>query len=163
MIRHPIGFILCAAMGLAGSTGLALADSIGRYECSVVGPSIPEPVGDRTDHTIQTIQYSCVGVDGLFKGAVLTGNAVVEWQGPRSTFLVASTTHRIPGGVAVGQLLDGSGSLAMENGKPLGNDASGKAAIRIASGSLAGLSGKTLKWRSKPTGFNRFEQEYASE
>jgi hypothetical protein len=74
--------------------------------------------------------------------------------------LAASTTHRVPGGLAVGQLLEGSGSIVMKDRKPLGKDASGKAMIKFASGALASLSGKTLKWVSKPTGPNRFEQEY---
>ncbi len=112
---------------------------------------------------IQSIQYSCIGVDGLLKGAAMTGNAVVEWQGPKSTFLAASTTHRTPGGLAVGQLLEGSGSMVMKDGRPLGQDASGKATIKFASGTLAGLSGKMLKWISRPVSFNRFEQEYSSE
>ncbi|MCP4620044.1 MAG: hypothetical protein GY844_26855 [Bradyrhizobium sp.] len=163
MMDRAIGYFLCSAIFLAGSTGLVLADMVGRYECSVVGPSIPEPVGDRADHTVQTVQYSCVGVDGLLKGAVMTGSTVVEWQGPKSKFLSASTTHRTPGGLAVGQLLEGNGSVVMKDGRPLGQEATGKATIKFASGALAGLSGKNLKWVSKPVGLNRFEQEYGSE
>jgi hypothetical protein len=64
-------------------------------------------------------------------------------------------------GVAVGQLLEGSGSVVVKDGAPVGQDASGKATIRFASGTLAALSGKTVKWISKPLGLNRFEQEYS--
>ncbi|UGA41445.1 hypothetical protein HU230_0024000 [Bradyrhizobium quebecense] len=163
MKRRAIGLVVYSAIGVISSTGVTFADMVGRYECSVVGPSVPEPVGDRPDHTIQSIQYSCVGVDGLLKGATLSGNAVVEWQGPKSTFLAASTTHRTPGGLAVGQLLEGSGLIVVKDGKPLGQDASGKAMIKFASGTLAELAGRTLKWISKPVSFNRFEQEYFSE
>jgi hypothetical protein len=152
---------LAAALGSIGATDLAFADMIGRYECTVVGPNTPEPIGDRTGHGLQSIQYSCVGVDGLLKGAILTGNTTVEWDGPKSTFLAASTTHRTAGGVAVGQLLEGSGSVVVKDGAPVGQDASGKATIRFASGTLAALSGKTVKWISKPLGLNRFEQEYS--
>jgi hypothetical protein len=161
MSKRFVAALLCSSLGLIGTTGLAFADMVGRYECSVVGSSSPEPIGDRTGHSFQSIQYSCVGVDGLLKGAVLSGNAMVEWDGPKSTFLAASTAHRAAGGLAVGQLLEGNGSIVMKDGKPIGQDASGKAVIKLASGTFAALSGKTLKWVSKPTGPNRFEQEYA--
>lgn len=161
MSKRFAATLLCSALALIAANGLAFADIVGRYECTVVGSSAPEPIGDRAGHSIQGIQYSCLGVDGLLKGAVLTGNAVVEWDGPKSTFLAASTTHRAPGGVVVGQLLEGTGSIAMKDGKPVGQDASGTAVIRLASGTFAALSGKTLKWVSKPTGPNRFEQEYS--
>ena len=161
MGKRLVAAVLCSSIGLIGTTGLAFADTVGRYQCSVVGSSIPEPIGDRAGHNLQSIQYSCIGVEGLLKGAVLTGNAMVEWDGAKSFFLAASTTHRAANGLAVGQLLEGSGSLAMENGKPLGQNASGTAAFRLASGAFAALSGKTLKWVSKPTGPNRFEQEYS--
>jgi hypothetical protein len=153
--------LLCSALGLMAANGSALADMVGRYECTVVGSSAPEPIGDRAGHGVQGIQYSCVGVDSLLKGAVLTGNAMIEWDGPKSTFLSASTAHRAPGGLAVLQLLEGNGAIAMKDGKPIGQDASGKAVVRFASGTFAALSGKTLKWISKPTGPNRFEQEYS--
>jgi hypothetical protein len=161
MSKRFVAALLCSSLGLIGTTGLAFADMVGRYECSVVGSSSPEPIGDRAGHSFQSIQYSCVGVDGLLKGAVLTGNAMVEWDGPKSTFLAASTAHRAAGGLAVGQLLEGNGSIVMKDGKPIGQDASGKAVIKLASGTFAVLSGKTLKWVSRPTGPNRFEQEYA--
>ena len=76
-----------------------------------------------------------------------------KWDGPKSTFLAASTTQRVLGGLAVGQLLEGNGSIVIKDGKPLGQEASGKAMIKFASGPLASLSG--LKWVSKPTGSNR--------
>ena len=161
MSKRLVAALLCSSFGLIGTTGLALADMVGRYECSVVGSSMPEPIGDRAGHSLQSIQYSCVGVDGLLKGAVLTGNAMVEWDGAKSVFLAASTAHRAAGGLAVGQLLEGSGSLVMKDGRPIGQDASGTAMFRLGSGTFAALSGKTLKWVSKPTGPNRFEQEYS--
>jgi hypothetical protein len=32
--------------------------------------------------------------------------------------------------------------------------------FKFATGKLAALSGKTLKWAAKPIGYNRFELEY---
>ena len=161
MSKCFVATLLCCALGLIATNDLAFADMVGRYECTIVGSSIPEPISDRTGHSLQSVQYSCVGMDGLLKGAVLTGNSMVEWDGPKSIFLAASTSHRAPGGLAVGQLLEGNGSIVMKDGKPIGQEASGKAVIRLASGTFAALSGKTLKWVSKPTGPNRFEQEYS--
>jgi hypothetical protein len=161
MRRRFIATLLCSALGSIGVNGLAFADMVGRYECSILGGGPPEPIGDRAGHGLQSLQYSCVGVDGLLKGAVLTGATTIEWDGPKSTFLTASTTHRTPGGLAVAQLLEGNGSLLMKDGQPIGNAASGTATIRFASGTLAALSGKTLKWVSRPLGPNRFEQEYS--
>ena len=163
MKTRTLRYFLCSVICLVGSTGLALADTVGRYQCTVAGPSVPEPLGDRADHTIQTVQYSCIGVDGLLKGAVMTGFSVVEWQAGKSKFLSASSTHRIAGGLAVGQLLEGNGSVVMKDGKPFGQEASGKAAIKFASGALAALSGKNLKWVSTPVSLNRFDQDYVSE
>jgi hypothetical protein len=163
MKQRVLVSLLCSAIALIGTTGFAVADMIGRYECSLVGPSVPEPIGDRAGHGIQSMQYSCFGIDGLLKGVVMTGSTAVEWDGPKSTFLAAFTTHRTPGGLAVLQLLDGTGTIVMMEGKALGQQASGKAAVKFASGPLAGLSGKTVLWVSKPVGPNRFEQEYSSE
>lgn len=131
MAKQVIGLAMGAAMALIGSTSSSNAeDMVGRYQCTIVGPSVAEPLGDRSDHSIQSVQYSCVGVDGQLKGAALTGNAVVEWQGAKSTFLAASTTHRTPAGLVVGQLIEGNGSLAIEEGKVLGNDAAGRATFK---------------------------------
>ena len=57
-------------------SGVALADTIGRYECSVIGALAQEPIGDRNEHTMVSVQYSCVGMDGLLKGAVNTGISI---------------------------------------------------------------------------------------
>jgi hypothetical protein len=65
--------ILFSAIVLIGTSGLALADTIGRYECNIVGPIDLEPIGDRDGHVLRSLDYSCVGVDGLFKGGVFTG------------------------------------------------------------------------------------------
>jgi hypothetical protein len=48
----------------------------------------------------------------------------------------------------------------MKDGKPAGSDASGKAQFKFASGTLATLSGKAVKFETKPTGVSRFSIEY---
>ena len=160
MSKRIIASILFSAIGLIGASGLASAETIGRYECNAIGTIGLEPIGDRDGHLLRSFDYSCVGVDGLFKGAVLTGYSVSEVDGPRVTFHLAGGVHRTAGGLAVGQTLEGTGSSVMQEGKAARATASGKMIFEFASGTLAALSGKTFKWAVKPIGFNRFEQEY---
>jgi hypothetical protein len=47
----------------------------------------------------------------------------------------------------------------MKDGKPAGNEASGKGVFKFASGTLAALSGKADRWQTKPAGFGRFTLE----
>jgi hypothetical protein len=41
-----------------------------------------------------------------------------------------------------------------------GTESSGKAVFKFASGTLATISGKTVKFTSKPTGLGRFDLEF---
>lgn len=47
----------------------------------------------------------------------------------------------------------------MKDGKPAGGESSGKAMYKFASGTLAALSGKMIRWETKPMGFGRFSIE----
>jgi hypothetical protein len=94
------------------------------------------------------------------KEAVVTAVSVSEWDGPKGTYLASLGLHRAPGGFAVGQLLEGSGSVVVKDGKPVGSEASGKTVFKFASGTLASLSGKTVKFTTKPVGLGRFELEF---
>jgi hypothetical protein len=160
MSKRFIAMSLCATLGLIGANGFAKAETIGRYECSVVGPLSQEPIGDRDGHRLMSFQYSCLGVDGLLKGAIATASTILEWDGPHATFLSSFGTHRAAGGFAVIEAVEGTGSLVMSNGKPVGTESSGKSVVKFASGTLAALSGKTVKFASKPMGFGRFTLEF---
>ena len=160
MRKFLIAGILASAFGLIGAGGSAHADSIGRYECNIVGAVGLEPIGDRTGHLLRSYDYSCAGVDGVFKGAVFTALTVSEIDGSQVTFHMTGGVHRIAGGLAVGQLLDGTGSTVVQEGSPTRATASGHMIFKFATGKLAALSGKTLKWAAKPIGYNRFELEY---
>ena len=160
MPKRIITTLLCSTLGLIGATGLAHSDSIGRYECNVLGIANPEPLGDRAGHGLQSIQFSCVGVDGLVKGAVYSGNSVTEWDGTQGTILMSGGVHRLAGGFAVGQMTEGASSVIMKDEKLVGVTGSGKTIFKFASGTLAALSGKTLKFSNKSIGFNRFDIEF---
>ena len=119
------------------------------------------PVGDKEGHVLTGFQYSCFGVEGLPKGAVATTVALIEWDGSMGTFVTTVKIHRAPGGIAVGQTDEGTASMIMKEGKPIATEASGNAVIKFASGILALLSSKILKWISKSVAPDRFEQEYS--
>ncbi len=160
-MRRLVNIFLCSALSFVAANKVAFAETIGRYECNVIGTTSQEPIGDREGHVLMSFQYSCFGVEGLLKGAVATTVAVIEWDGSKGKLVTTVKIHRAPGGIAVGQTDEGTASMIMKEGKPVGIEASGNSAIKFASGTLTHLSGKTLKWISKSLGPGRFEQEYS--
>jgi hypothetical protein len=160
MFRKRLATALaCSVVGLCAS-GFALADTIGKYECNVVGSNAPEPLGDRTGHGLVSYQFSCVGMDGLLKGAVYSAVHVSEWDGGQGKFLLAGGVHRTAGGHAVTQMLEGTGSLIMQDGKPVGSIGSGTAIFNLGSGTLSSLSGKKTKFTAKTIAPGRFVLEF---
>ena len=158
MSKRLIAIFICSALSLIGTSGFAFAGMIGRYECSIIGLPMQDPVGDRTGHMLVTVQYSCFGVDGLLKGTVHTVSSVSEWDGPQGTFLIGGGTQRAPGGLAVTQITDGTASVIKPGG---GTESKGTGVFKFASGTLAALSGKSFKFTTKSTGDLRFDLEYA--
>ncbi|MGY3482591.1 hypothetical protein ACVW1C_000474 [Bradyrhizobium sp. USDA 4011] len=156
-----IATFMCSALSFIAFAGVARSETIGRYECNIVGTPNPEPLGDPAGHGLSGYQFSCFGVDGLLKGAVYSATNITEWNGPQATYLLAGGIHRSVGGFAVTQMLEGTGSAIMKDGKPVGSTGSGKAIFKFASGTLAALSGKTVSFTSKSTGLNRFELDFA--
>ena len=159
MDKRIIVTAVCSMLGLINASGFALAETVGRYECSVVGAVSQEPIGDKDGHRITGVQYSCSGVEGPVKGAVYTGSSTSEWDGPQGTYLSGGGTVRAAGGLAVTQITEGKGSAVMKDGKPAGSESSGKALFKFASGTLAALSGKMVRWETKPMGFGLFSIE----
>jgi hypothetical protein len=159
MSKRFIATFLCSALSLIGASGFALAETIGRYECNYVGAMSQEAIGDREGHSLVSYQFSCFGVDGILKGAVYTASTASELDGTRRTYLFTAGIHRAPGGLAVTQLTEGTGSVIMKDGKPASSENTGKGLFKFASGTLAALSGKAFKFTAKLTGFNRFSLE----
>lgn len=160
MRTRIISTLVCSALGTITASSLAHADMIARYECNTVGFGSQEPLGDRPDHTFSTVDYACVAVDGVLKGAVYTGFSAVEWDGPKGTFLVGNGVHRIPGGRVVSQMVEGNISYVMKDGKPVGTESAGKGIVKFASGSFAALAGKALKFTTTPVNPIRFILEF---
>jgi hypothetical protein len=163
MDKRIIVTVVCSTLGLVNASGFALAETIGRLECSVVGTPSQEPIGDRDGHRIVSAQYSCSGVSGLLKDAVYTSSSTSAWDGSQGTYVAGGGIIRAPAGLAVTQLNEGVGSTIMKDGKPAGNEASGKGQIKFASGALAELTGKALRFEAKPAGFNRFSLEFTTD
>ena len=163
MIKRTILTAACSILGLVSASGYATAETIGRLECSVVGAASQEPIGDRDGHRLTNVQFACFGADGPLKGAVYTGSSTQEWDGAQSTFLAAGGIYRVPGGLAVSQAIEGTSSAVMQDGKPIGNESSGKTRFKFASGTLAALAGKTARFETKPTGVGRFSLEYTAD
>ena len=160
MCKRLTATFVCSALSLIAATGFARADTIGRYQCAIIGAIAQEPIGVRDGHVLLSFVYSCQGVDGLLKEAVSTAVSVSEWDGPKGTYLASLGLHRAPGGFAVGQLLEGTASLVMKDGKPIGAESTGKTVFKFASGTLAALSGRTVNFTTKPVGIGRFELEF---
>ncbi|WP_348522535.1 hypothetical protein [Bradyrhizobium iriomotense] len=95
------------------------------------------------------------------KDAGITSISVSEWDSEKGRYLASLDVHRALEGYAVGQLLEGDGSSVMENNRAAGIAARGKTVFKFASGSLADLSGKTVKFTTKPVGSRRFEMEFS--
>ena len=151
--------LFCSALCLVSTTGLLHSETLGRYECAIIGNAAQEAVGDRAGHSLLTIQYTCVGVEGLLKDAVYTATNVTEVDGPKRTYLFGGGVHRVAGGAAVSQIVEGTGSVELKDGKPAGATNTGKIAFKFASGTLAVLSGQTVNFIAKTTGVGRFVTE----
>jgi hypothetical protein len=163
MNKRFIVTVVCSTLGLISASGFALAETVGRFECSVVGAVSQDPIGDKDGHRLATVQYSCFGVEGLLKGALYSGFSTSEWDGPQGSYLSGGGIVRAAGGLAVTQLTEGVGSVVMKDGKPAGSEASGKGLFKFASGTLAALSGKADRWEAKPAGVGRFSLEVTTD
>jgi hypothetical protein len=161
MSKRAVATLVCSAISLIGASGFALAETIGRYECNIVGTISAEPLGDRSEHSLVSYEFSCFGVAGLLKGAVYSAMHVSEWDGSQGKFLLMGGVHRSTGGFAVTQMSEGTGSVVVKDGKRLSSTSSGKALFKFGSGTLAALSGKTVNFTSKATGRDRFDLEFA--
>jgi hypothetical protein len=73
--------------------------------------------------------------------------------------LFGGGVHRVAGGAAVSQIVEGTGSVEMKDGKPAGATNAGKLVFKFASGVLTALSGKTVDFRAKTAGVGRFVTE----
>lgn len=155
--------LLCSILTVLIGSQAAHANTIGRYECNMVNFFTQEPMGDRPDHNLSLLQYSCIGVDGLLKGALYSGSNTIEWDGTKGRIIVGGGIHRIPGGRLVTELTEGSVIAVMKDGKLIGTESSGKGIVKLAVGPFATLNGKTVKFSTTPISPIRWMLELTAE
>ena len=149
--------ILGAATVAAAATG-AFAPGANAQEttqilsCQDIGPSAPEPLGDREGHSILAATGSCRVDSGFMSGGVLTGTDIWEWNGPKAVLLSASGVVRKPGGTLVYTETSATLELTMADGKVTGWTVSGRGTYPLATGDAAPLAGKSYTFTGKPTG-----------
>jgi len=160
MRRRMMVIVIGSALGLIAANESAQAGLLARYECNVIGPSIPEPIGDRSGHNLAVTQFSCLAVEGEMKGAVYTATNVAEWDGPKAVYQFAGGVHRIAGGFAVTQMTEGGATVIMKDGQPVGSEGAGKAVIKYAAGTLAAYAGKPVAFTNKSAGLGHFILEF---
>ncbi|MET4261752.1 hypothetical protein ABIC09_006723 [Bradyrhizobium sp. S3.12.5] len=158
MIKPVLAFLLCSAIELFGPSTGAVADTR-RYACTITAAD-REPVGVRNERVVLTVQYGCRIADGILGGAGITAVSVSEWAADKGTYLASLEFHRALEGVAIGQLSEATGFSSLEGEQGIAVAASGTTVFNFASGSLAALSGKTLKFTTKLTGLRSFELEF---
>ncbi|UPJ79413.1 hypothetical protein IVB16_32620 [Bradyrhizobium sp. 183] len=159
MKQLSLCMILYVVCGLLGLNEIALADSTRRYGCIIDGTD-REPTGDRNGRTIVSLQYTCRVADGLLKDAGITGLSVSQWDSEKGRYLASIDIYRALHGIAVGEVLEGTGSSVTEDNRAVGIAASGKMVFKFASGSLSALSGRTVKFTTKPVSSRQFEMEF---
>ena len=55
MCERLTATFVCSALSLVAATGFARADTIGRYQCAVVGAIAQDPIGDRDGHVLLSL------------------------------------------------------------------------------------------------------------
>ena len=162
-MNNRIALFFCSILAILIGAQTARADILARYECNMVDFFTQEPMGDRPNHNLSFLQYSCVGVDGLLKGVLYSGSNTVEWDGLKGKIIVGSGIHRIPGGRLVTELTEGSVIAVMRDGKLIGDESSGNGVVKLASGPFATLNGKAIKFSSAPISPIRWMLELTAE
>jgi hypothetical protein len=145
--------LLVVAFGLALAAGAALGQSW-KANCTNIGASNPEPLGDREGHAVSVANSVCIIEGGPFHGAVSTQSVVWEMDAAKGLFtLVAGDgVTRRPGTMSVYRNTAGTLTPIMKDGKPAGWTTSGTSVMTVAVGEAAPLKGKTISWTGQATG-----------
>jgi hypothetical protein len=144
-------FALVAALTIVASP--ALAGSLAKYSCGVIGAPSPEGA----DKKIVVASFVCHGTEGMVKDAVMTGRSIFDVE--KKVYLSGQNVIRSPGGLAVVQMVEGTRTY--DGDKWVSSQ--GKSKSVYASGTFAAMNGKTDSWVAKPDGFNHFTVEVSDE
>ena len=80
MSKRLIASILVSVFGLIGATGVALADTIGRYECNIIGQTSLEPIGDRDGHLLRSYDFPAWVWTASSKGQCILPTLSASWM-----------------------------------------------------------------------------------
>lgn len=141
---------LLLALGLAVGAGGALSQTTWKANCISSGSGAPETVGD--GHVFWVSASTCVLVGGPLDGAVVTQNAIWENIKGAGTLLSGDGVVRKVGATAAYRNEGGAMKTLMQDGKPIGWEASGTTVYTLGAGSAASLKGKKSSWTAKATG-----------
>jgi len=123
-----------------------------RTLCTTYGANSVEPIGDREGHSIQAAAAACITQGGALDGTVTTQSTLWEIDKGVGVMLSSHGVSRKPGAVAAYVNTSGSLNFEVVDGKVTGWTAKGKGRDPLATGSAAGLLGKTYNWEARPTG-----------
>ena len=87
---------VAAAATVAFASGANAQETTQILSCQDIGPSAPEPLGDREGHSILTATVSCRVDLGFMGGGVLTGTDIWEWNGPKAVLLSEAASFASP-------------------------------------------------------------------
>lgn len=132
-----------AALATAAFSAMAQTPLMQKAYCVYVGANPMEPVGDRPGHALQVLNYSCRTEGGPMDGGVMTGTNITEWDAGKAVILSGSGVGRKPGAMASFQVIEGSTTLTMADGKVTGMTSTGRGVMKHASGTASVLNGKT--------------------
>ncbi|MBI5275885.1 MAG: hypothetical protein HY854_05440 [Burkholderiales bacterium] len=138
-------------LGLALCAGGALGQTSWRMNCISSGSGAPEPVGE--GHAFWVAAAACVEEGGpLGSNAVATQNTIWENFKGAGTILSGDGVGRSPNGAIAYRQNGGTMKVLMQDGRPVGWEASGSGVWTLATGAAAPFKGKTFAWTAKPTG-----------
>lgn len=143
-------FSFCIALGLALGAGGALAQTTWKLNCTSSGSGAAETVGE--GHVFWVSAAACTEEGGPLGGAVATQNAIWENIKGTGTLLSGDGVARSPRGATAYRNNSGTMKMLMQDGKPVGWEATGAAVFTLATGAAASMKGKTFSWTAKATG-----------
>ena len=155
-LARPWRVVAVLFIGVLGAPSMAQTPLTYRFLCQSIGTGPQEPLGDRDGHNISVVAYSCRVEGGPLDGALVTGNAIYEWDKTNAVGLSGNGVARKPGATAVFQLGDFKNALTVADGKVTGFLATGQGSYKLATGTAGPLAGKTFSYTSRPNGWGQF-------
>jgi hypothetical protein len=138
------------SVGLALCVGGAFAQTTWKMTCTVSGSGAPETVGE--GQNLWVGPATCMEEGGPLPGGVVTQNSIWEHVKGAGTLLSGDGVSRNPGGTYAYRTNSATMKTLMQDGKPVGWEASGTGVYTLGAGTAGSLKGKTVSWTARSTG-----------